>query len=49
MPVLLPHARDVLLAFSSIAIDDDIVKGAINEPGRGLQSLDPIHLATARM
>lgn len=29
MPVLLPDARDLLLAFSSIAIDDDIVEGAM--------------------
>jgi hypothetical protein len=31
----MPDARDLLLAFSSIAIDDDIVEGAVNEPGRG--------------
>ena len=28
MPALLPDARDLLLAFSSIAIDDDIMAGA---------------------
>ncbi len=49
MPALLPDARDLLLAFSCIAIDDDIVEGAMNEPDRGLRSLDAIHLATARV
>ncbi len=49
VPALLPDARDLLLAFSSIAIDDDIVEGAMNEPDRGLRSLDAIHLATARI
>jgi len=49
MPALLPDARDLLLAFSCIAIDDDIVEGAMNEPDRGLRSLDAIHLATARI
>jgi hypothetical protein len=49
MPALLPDARDLLLAFSTVAIDDDIVEGAMNEPDRGLRSLDAIHLATARM
>jgi uncharacterized protein len=49
MPALLPDARDLLLAFSSIAIDDDIVEGAMNEPDRALRSLDAIHLATARI
>ncbi len=49
MPVLLPDARDLLRAFSYVAIDDDIVDGAMNEPDRGLRSLDAIHLATARI
>ena len=49
MPALLPDARDLLLAFSYIAIDDDIVEGAVNEPDRSLRSLDAIHLATARV
>lgn len=49
MPALLPNARDLLLAFSYIAIDDDIVDGAINEPDRALRSPDAIHLATARV
>jgi len=48
-PPLLPEARDLLLAFSCIAIDDDVVDGAVNEPDRGLRSLDAIHLATARI
>ncbi len=42
MPALLPDARDLLLAFSSIAIDDDIVEGAMNEPDRALRSLHAI-------
>jgi uncharacterized protein len=49
VPALLPDARDLLLAFSCIAIDDDIVEGAMNEPDRSLRSLDAIHLATARV
>jgi len=49
MPALLPGARELLLAFSYIAIDDDIVEGAMNEPDRTLRSPDAIHLATARM
>jgi len=49
MPALLPDARDLLSAFSSIAIDNDIVEGAMNEPDRSLRSLDAIHLATLRV
>jgi predicted nucleic acid-binding protein len=49
MPTLLPDARDLLLAFSYVAIDDDIVEAAVNEPDRMLRSLDAIHLATARL
>ena len=49
MPALLPEARDLLLAFSTVAIDDDVVEGAMNEPDRTLRSLDAIHLATARI
>ena len=49
MPVLLPDARDLLRAFSYVSIDDDIVEAAMNEPDRGLRSLDAIHLATARI
>ena len=48
MPALLPEARDLLLAFSTVAIDD-VVAGAMNEPDRTLRSLDAIHLATARI
>lgn len=48
-PVLLPDARDLLLAFSYIAIDDEVVEAAMNEPDRSLRSLDAIHLATARL
>ena len=49
LPALLPDARDLLLAFSFVAIDDDIVEAAMNEPDRGLRSRDAIHLATARI
>ena len=49
VPALLPDARDLLFAFSFVGIDDDIVEGAVNEPDRGLRSLDAIHLATARL
>jgi len=49
VPARLPDARDLLTAFSYIAIDDEIVDGAMNEPDRGLRSLDAIHLATARI
>jgi hypothetical protein len=49
MPVLMPDARDLLRAFSHVSIDDDIVEAAMNEPDRGLRSLDAIHLATARI
>jgi uncharacterized protein len=48
-PALLQDARDLLLAFSFIAIDDDIVVGAMNEPDRALRSRDAIHLATVRI
>ena len=49
MPALLPEARDLLTAFSYIAIDEEIVDGAMSEPDRRLRSLDAIHLATARI
>ncbi|HEX6499098.1 MAG TPA: type II toxin-antitoxin system VapC family toxin [Micromonosporaceae bacterium] len=48
-PALLPDARGLLLAFDYVNIDDEIVDGAMNEPDRGLRSLDAIHLATARV
>lgn len=46
-PALLPDARDLLSAFSYIAIDEEVVEAAMNEPDRALRSLDAIHLATA--
>ena len=49
LPALLPAARDLLTAFSYVAIDDDIVEAAMNEPDRALRALDAIHLATARI
>ena len=49
VPALLPDARDLLTTFSYIAIDDDIVEAAMNEPDRSLRSLNAIHLATARI
>ena len=42
------YARS-LLAFSFVAIDDDVVEAAMNEPDRGLRSRDAIHQATARI
>jgi len=48
-PALLPDARDLLSAFSYIAVDDEVVDAAMNEPDRALRSLDAIHLATARI
>ncbi|WP_158564235.1 type II toxin-antitoxin system VapC family toxin [Jiangella anatolica] len=49
LPSALPDARDLLTAFDIIAIDDDIVERAMDEPDRRLRSLDAIHLATARV
>jgi uncharacterized protein len=49
LPALLPNARDLLTAFSYIAIDDDVVDAAMSEPDRGLRSPGAIHLATARL
>lgn len=49
MPAALPDARDLLLAFDYVSIDDEIVDAAMNEPDRRLRSLDAIHLATARV
>jgi uncharacterized protein len=49
LPHAIPDARDLLLAFDYISMDDDIVDAAMNEPDRGLRSLDAIHLATARV
>lgn len=49
LPVALPDARDLLLAFDYIAMDSEIVELAMNEPDRLLRTLDAIHLATARV
>lgn len=49
MPAALPDARELLLAFDYVIIDDEIVDAAMNEPDRMLRSLDAIHLATARI
>lgn len=49
MPAAIPDARDLLLAFDYISIDDDIIDTAMNEPDSKLRSLDAIHLATARL
>ncbi len=48
-PALLPDARDLLLAFTYIDMDEEVVEGAVREPDRGLRSPDAIHLATARI
>ncbi|WP_250286643.1 PIN domain-containing protein [Frankia sp. CiP1_Cm_nod2] len=49
LPVMIPDARELLLAFDYISIDDDIVEAAMNGPDRMSRSLDAIHLATARV
>ena len=49
LPAALPDARDLLLAFDYVSIDDEVVDAAMNEPDRMLRSLDAIHLATARV
>lgn len=49
LPAALPEARDLLLAFDYITIDDEVVDAAMNEPDRMLRSLGAIHLATARL
>lgn len=48
-PALLPDTRELLSAFSYVAIDDEVVEAAMNEPDRALRSLYAIHLATARI
>lgn len=48
-PALLPDAKELLAAFDTISITDEIARGAEEEPDRSLRSLDTIHLATARM
>jgi len=49
LPAALNDARDLLLAFDYVNIDDGIVLAAMDEPDRSLRSLDAIHLATARL
>jgi predicted nucleic acid-binding protein len=49
MPAALPDARDLLLAFDYVSIDDEVIDAAMIEPDRMLRSLDAIHLATARV
>lgn len=49
MPAAIPDARELLLAFDYIRIDDDVIDAAMNEPDRMLRSLDAIHLASARL
>jgi predicted nucleic acid-binding protein len=49
LPAALPEARNLLLAFDYVAIDDEVIDAAMNEPDRMLRSLDAIHLATARL
>jgi predicted nucleic acid-binding protein len=49
IPAAIPDARDLLLAFDYISMDDEVVEMAMNEPDRMLRSLDAIHLATARV
>jgi len=39
----LNDARDLLLAFDYVNIDDGIVQAAMDEPDRSLRSLDAIH------
>jgi predicted nucleic acid-binding protein len=48
-PALLAEAQDLLAAFTYVAIDDDVVESAMNEPDRTLRPIDAIHLATARI
>jgi predicted nucleic acid-binding protein len=47
-PQLLPEARALLAAISTIEIDEEIVQAASNETDRMLRTLDAIHLASAR-
>jgi predicted nucleic acid-binding protein len=49
LPAMIPDARDLLLAFDYVSMDEDVVDVAMNEPDRMLRSLDAIHLATARV
>lgn len=47
-PQLLPEARALLCAISTIEIDEEIVQAAGSEADRMLRTLDAIHLASAR-
>ncbi|GAB3911349.1 type II toxin-antitoxin system VapC family toxin [Kibdelosporangium lantanae] len=49
IPALAPDARDLLLAFDYVNMDDEVVDAAMIEPDRRLRSLDAIHLTTARV
>jgi predicted nucleic acid-binding protein len=49
MPAMIPDARDLLLAFDYVTMDNDVVDAAMIEPDRMLRSLDAIHLASARI
>lgn len=48
LPAATDDARELLLAFDYLDIDDTVVDAAMNEPDPMLRSLDAIHLATAR-
>lgn len=48
LPVAAPAARELLLAFDYVSIDEQVIEAATNEPDPLLRSLDAIHLATAR-
>lgn len=48
LPAAAADARELLLAFDYVSIDEPIIETATNEPDRMLRSLDAIHLATAR-
>jgi uncharacterized protein len=48
LPESILDARELLLAFAFVAIDDEIIEAAASVPDRRLRSLAAIHLATAR-
>jgi hypothetical protein len=47
-PELLPDARGLLSAVSTMVIDEEIVQAASGEGDRMLRTLDAIHLSSAR-
>lgn len=49
LPLAISDARDLLLAFDYVNIDEQVIESAMNETDRVLRSLDAIHLATARV